>query len=115
MVIAIDFDGTIVEHEYPAIGKLLPDAEEVINKLYDDGHYIIIWTCRSDDLSINQMIDFLNKEEIHYHKVNENAPYSLIHFSPAPKILAHVYIDDRMVGGLPEWKEIYRLISGEEL
>ena len=33
MIIAVDFDGTIVEHKYPAIGRELPfrhrDVEEI--------------------------------------------------------------------------------------
>ena len=47
MIIAIDFDGTIVEHRYPAIGKELPFALETIKALQKKQHQIILWTYRS--------------------------------------------------------------------
>ena len=46
MVIAVDFDGTIVEHRYPAIGKELPFAIETLQKLASEGHRLILWTVR---------------------------------------------------------------------
>ena len=49
MVLAIDFDGCIVEETYPEIGELRKDAKKIINQLVQDGHYIIIWTCRTGE------------------------------------------------------------------
>ena len=47
MTIAIDFDGTIVTHAYPAIGKPIPFAIETLKKLQqEDHHQLILWTCR---------------------------------------------------------------------
>ena len=93
MIIACDFDGTIVEHKYPLIGKLLPNAKETINKLRDNGHKIIIWTCRYIYDDIRSMIDFLDKNEIYYSIVNKNI--QSIDFKPEPKIYADIYIDDK--------------------
>lgn len=109
MIIAIDFDGTIVEHKFPEIGKLRKDAKEVINQLYNEGHYIIIWTCRYEGFAVEQMELFLAANDIKYHCINQNHPELL--FSPKPKIYADIYIDDRQVGGLPSWKEIYNIIQ----
>ena len=50
MIIAVDFDGTIVEHEYPAIGKPIPFAIETLLHLQKDGHRLILWTVRRGDL-----------------------------------------------------------------
>ena len=44
MIIAVDFDGTIVEHKYPKIGKELPFAIETLLDLKADGHQLILWT-----------------------------------------------------------------------
>ena len=44
MVIAVDFDGTIVEHKYPAIGRELPFATETLRMLIRDRHKLILWS-----------------------------------------------------------------------
>ncbi len=112
MILAIDFDGTIVEHKYPGIGDLLPFAKEVISRLYSLGHYIIIWTCRTTafDASLAQM--FLTQAGIPYHTFNKNSHECDV--QSYPKVYADIYIDDRQIGGLPTWPEIYKIITGEE-
>lgn len=112
MIFAIDFDGTIVKHEYPKIGDLRPRAKSVINKLYDKGHYIIIWTCRNDP-ELTEAINYLKMIRIKYHKVNENAPLKLVGFKTAPKIFANVYIDDLNLGGFPGWDYVRKLYLKE--
>ncbi len=50
LIIAIDFDGTIVEErEYPNFGPLMPYAKQVINALKEEGHTLILWTVRYAD------------------------------------------------------------------
>ena len=46
MIIAVDFDGTIVEHRYPAIGKEIPFAIDTLKKLQEEGHRLILWSER---------------------------------------------------------------------
>ena len=46
MLIAVDFDGTIVEHRYPKIGKEIPFATQTLRQLIQDGHRLILWTIR---------------------------------------------------------------------
>ena len=46
MIIAVDFDGTIVEHRYPEIGREVPFATETLKKLIEDHHHLILWTDR---------------------------------------------------------------------
>ena len=107
-IIAVDFDGVVVHHQYPNIGALLPGAKKYINKLYDD-YYIIIWTCRGEK-GLIAAIEFLKEKGISYHKINENAPFEMIGFKPSPKIYADVYIDDRNLGGFPGWEAAYKTI-----
>lgn len=105
MIIAIDFDGTIVDHEYPAIGK---QKEGVVNAIRDfkaRGHKIIIWTCRYLPEDLKEMKEYLYRNGIPFDKVNENIEG--IGFNPHPKIYADIYIDDRNIGGLPHWNSIY--------
>ena len=50
MTIAVDFDGTIVEHRYPHIGKELPFAIASLNRIQAEGHRLILWTAREGEL-----------------------------------------------------------------
>lgn len=116
MIIAIDFDGTIVEHEFPKIGPLKEGAKEAINQLYDEGHKIIIWTCRTTqndypdaEPTIFHVEKFLREKGVKFHTINNNI--SGISFQPSPKVYANVYIDDRNLGGLPHWDVIYAIVS----
>lgn len=111
MIIAIDFDGTICRDAYPSIGELNPDAAIVIRSLKDDGHYLIINTCRSGDQAIHA-INFLKEKAIPFDRINDNEPSHVAEYSNnCRKIYADVYIDDRQVGGLPLWSEIYDSIT----
>ena len=111
MIIAIDFDGTIVADAYPAIGELKPGAKEVINRLRDEGYYIIIWTCRAG-IRLLEAIEFLAKNGIRYHQINKNSPENIREYKGVDtrKVYADLYIDDKGIGGLPDWSEIYQIV-----
>jgi len=107
IIIAIDFDGTIIEHKFPDIGPLKLNAKEVINKLYEEGYYIIIWTCRGGS-ELLKVYDFMKNKGFLYHKINENRPFRELGFAPFPKIYADIYIDDKNLGSVPDdWEDIY--------
>ena len=50
MLIAVDFDGTIVTHKYPAIGEEIPFAVDTLKMLRQDGHRLILWSVREGQL-----------------------------------------------------------------
>ena len=50
MIIAVDFDGTIVEHRYPKIGEERPFAIETLKMLIRDHHQLILWSVREGEL-----------------------------------------------------------------
>ena len=52
MVIAVDFDGTIVEHRYPNIGEEKPFAIETLKMLIRDHHQLILWSVREGKLFV---------------------------------------------------------------
>lgn len=111
LILAIDFDGCIVEAAWPQIGSLRPNAKKILQQLHKDGHYIIIWTCRSG-MDKSKAEQFLLDNGIPYDKVNEQHPKNIVEFGgDTRKVLADVYIDDRQVGGIPSWNKIYKLVT----
>lgn len=113
LVIAIDFDGTIVEHRYPFIGRIRPFAFETMEALQIKGHRLILWTYRTGR-KLDEAIIFCRNHGIEFYAVNKNYPEEEWDENESRKILADIYIDDRNIGGLPPWGEIYKLICPEE-
>lgn len=117
MIIAVDFDGTIVEHRYPEIGKEIPFATATLRQLINDGHKLILWSVREGDL-LQQAVDWCEERGVRFYAVNADLDEDAKdksgskHFSR--KIKAHVFIDDRNVGGLPDWGVIYQLITRKQ-
>jgi len=107
MIIAIDFDGTLHTGQWPAIGLPAPDAAKVMRMLKGDGHYLIIWTCREGERQ-TEAINWLLENGIPFDRINDHLPKTTeIYGYSARKVYAHLYIDDKQVGGLPPWYEIY--------
>lgn len=117
MIIAVDFDGTIVEHAYPAIGKPIPFAIDTLKRLQKEGHQIILWSVREGQL-LKDAVDYCHERGFDFYAVNSNFPEETeIHDgNTARKLTAEVFIDDRNLGGLPDWGIIYQMIhSGNAL
>ena len=112
MIIAVDFDGTIVTHEYPQIGKEIPFATQTLKMLAKDGHRLILWTVREGRL-LEEAVKWCNERGVDFYAVNKDYPEEELdnnnHYSR--KLKADIWIDDRNVGGLPDWGTIYRIIS----
>ncbi len=117
MVIAVDFDGTIVEHRYPEIGKELPFATSTLRQLIEDGHKLILWSVREGNL-LADAVKWCEERGVRFYAVNadidEDASdhQGTAHFSR--KVKANVFIDDRNLGGLPDWGSIYQMIRHRE-
>lgn len=112
--IAFDFDGTITqENIYPNVGAIRPLMDKCIQRLYNDGAHIIIWTCRST-ATIEQysaylkMLAFLKEHQIPFHCINSNTEQDFV----SQKIFAHLYVDDAALGWNPNWNgnDIYDMI-----
>ena len=111
MNIAVDFDGTIVTHEYPNIGKELPFAVETLRQLQRDGHKIILWSVREGQL-LEDAIEWCRARGLEFYASNKDYPEETRqdkHYSH--KLKAELFIDDRNLGGLPDWGTIYRMIN----
>jgi hypothetical protein len=117
MTIAVDFDGTIVEHAYPKIGKEIPFAIDVLKRLQkEEYHQLVLWTVRDGDL-LQEAIQFCRAKGLEFYAVNSNYPEEDNWDGTTPrKLSADLYIDDRNLGGLPDWGVIYRMVKyGETL
>ena len=112
MIIAVDFDGTIVEHEYPEIGKPKLFAFETLKALQDSGHQIILWTYRSGK-ELDEAVEFCKKNGIEFYAVNKNYPEEIFDETANRKIMADIYIDDRNIGGFLGWSKIWELLNPE--
>lgn len=107
MTIAVDFDGTIVEHAYPKIGREIPFAVSTLRKLQaEDGCRIVLWTVRSGEL-LDEAVAFCRERGLEFYAVNAEFPEEDRLNDGRRKIAADVYIDDRNLGGLPDWGVIY--------
>jgi hydroxymethylpyrimidine pyrophosphatase-like HAD family hydrolase len=113
LIIAIDFDGTIVEHRYPFIGRIRPFAFETMEELQIKGHRLILWTHRTGQ-KLEEAIKFCKNHGIEFYAVNKNYPEETWDNNDSRKILADIYIDDRNLGGLPDWGEIYKMICPDQ-
>jgi hydroxymethylpyrimidine pyrophosphatase-like HAD family hydrolase len=113
MKIAVDFDGTIVEHKYPKIGKTRPFAFETLKMLKQKGHELILWTYRQGDY-IDEAVEFCRQNGVEFYAVNKNYPEEEFDNTFSRKINCDLYIDDRNIGGLPSWGEIFQIIHPEE-
>lgn len=113
LTIAVDFDGTIVEDQYPKIGKPKLFAFETLRKLQENGHRLILWTYRNGK-TLDDAVAFCKQNEIQFYAVNKSFPEEKFDPTYSRKINADVFIDDRNIGGLLEWGQIYQQLIGEE-
>ena len=114
LLIAIDFDRTIVEDAFPRVGKRKPFAIETIKMLQDDGHRIILWTYRHGK-PLKEAVEFLKESGIDLCAVNKSYPEEQDEIKGfSRKINADLFIDDRNFGGFPGWGEIYQRLSKDK-
>ena len=112
MRIAVDFDGTIVEHAYPAIGKEMMFAFQTLLELQKRGCLIILWTYRTGK-ELQEAVGFCRKNGLEFYAVNKNFPEEIFDENISRKIIADIYIDDRNLGGFPGWSQVWQMINIE--
>ncbi len=113
MIIAVDFDGTIVEHEYPKIGKTKLFAFETLKALQKQGHTLILWTFRAGK-TLDEAVEFCRENGIEFYAVNKSYPEEVLDDSVSRKLNAEVFIDDRNLGGFLGWSKVWELLQDEE-
>ena len=94
MIIGVDFDGTIVKHEYPKVGRPNPGAVAVLQSCVERGDKIILWTMR-DGKELEEAVEYCEARGLTLWGVNENPDQ---HWSDSPKAYCNMYIDDAALG-----------------
>lgn len=111
MIIAVDFDGTIVEDAYPNIGKPKLFAFETLRELQKQKHQLILWTVREGE-RLDEAVNFCHKHGVHFYAVNKNYPEEVLEKGQSRKLNADVFVDDRNVGGFVGWPKIWEILGG---
>ncbi len=116
MIIAVDFDGTIVTHEYPKIGREIPFAIDTLKRLQQNPEIqLLLWTVR-EGKELEEAVEYCKSKGLEFYAVNNNYPEETSKDAQPRKLKADLFIDDRNLGGLPDWGVIYRMImSGNHL
>jgi hypothetical protein len=119
MIIAVDFDGTVVTHEYPNVGSDVPHAVEVLKELVAQGHNLILWTMRSE-ATLEDAVSWFASAELPLFGINENPQQKS--WTQSPKAYCHVYLDDAALGvplivdlalsdrPFVDWREVRKLL-----
>ena len=107
MTIAVDFDGTIVEHRYPEIGEEIPFATETLRMLIAERHKIILWSVREGRL-LDEAVEWCRKRGVEFYAVNKDFPEEKTdkYHGYIRKIKTDICKDDRNIGGLSKLGEI---------
>jgi len=112
--IAVDFDGTIVENAYPAIGKEKLFAFDTLKELEKQGAKLILWTFRTGK-QLDEAVEFCRQNGIEFYAVNKNYPEEVMNENVSRKIDVDIYIDDKNLGGFPGWSETWQMIFPYEV
>jgi hypothetical protein len=107
--IAVDFDGTIVEHRYPEIGKEMLFAFRTLKELEKRGARLILWTFRTGK-ELDEAVEYCRNNGIEFYAINKNYPEEVPDELVSRKIDADIYIDDKNIGGFPGWSETWQII-----
>lgn len=104
--ICVDFDGTVVEHEFPDIGAPAPNAFRWLKRWQELGAKLILWTMRSDGRSgdgkkengpvLTEAVEFCRKHGVEFWGVNENPTQKT--WTNSQKAYAVHYVDDAAIG-----------------
>jgi len=119
-IICVDFDGTVVDHEYPGIGALKPGVREALESFRHLGYKIIISSCRTcmwypevfniygdhlpvarDRRVVKEMVAFLDANQIPYDEIDDGTK---------GKPVADFYIDDKAIRFEDNWPEIVHFV-----
>ncbi len=100
-VIAVDFDGTLCEYAFPEIGEQKQHHKDLLDlliKIRQKGHKLILWTCRGDNEQypcLSEAIDWCRKQGLNFDAINENIEGTKKLSGPSPKVVADYYLDDK--------------------
>ncbi len=114
LIIAVDFDGTIVEHKYPEIGKEILFAFSTLKELKKLNYKLILWTVRSGK-TLDEAVEYCKKNGVEFYAVNKNYPEEDFDENDiSRKLNADIFIDDRNIGGFLGWSKIWQNLKPKD-
>jgi hypothetical protein len=112
--IAVDFDGTIVEHAYPKIGKEMLFAFSTLKELDKMGARLILWTFRTG-IELEEAVEYCRRNGIEFYAVNKSYPEEVFDETVSRKVDADIFIDDKNIGGFPGWSGVWQMLFPFEI
>jgi len=110
--IAVDFDGTIVEHAYPKIGEEMLFAFATLKELQKRGHRLILWTYREGEM-LEAAVKYCEENGFKFYAVNESYPGERNTPKYSRKLECDLFIDDRNLGGFQGWDKVWQMLHPE--
>jgi len=111
--VAVYFYGTIVENEYPQLGKPMLFAFETLKELQKRGFVLILWTVLTGKL-LEEAVEFCRQNGVEFYAVNRNNPEEILDPETPRKLDVDVFIDDRNLGGFPGWDKVFSMLCPNE-
>jgi hypothetical protein len=96
-VVAVDFDGTCVTHDYPRVGYDI-GAAPILRKLAESGNLLMLWTMRGSGKELDDAIEWFKTNNIPLWGINNNPAQKASGWSISNKQHALLYIDDAALG-----------------
>lgn len=94
-ILAVDFDGTLVENKFPEIGAIREPMFTAVRAYKEAGWRIILWSCRNGDM-LDAAVKFCQEHGLEFDEVNKNIPEAIaVYGGDTRKVFANMYIDDR--------------------
>lgn len=94
-IYAFDFDGTLCEDCYPDIGSPRKSTISYARRLKEEGHRLILWTCRAGE-HLDRAVEWCASQGLIFDAVNENLPEVVRKYgNDSRKITADYYVDDK--------------------
>jgi len=102
LIVAVDFDGTLVEDKFPQIGEPIPENVSTLKYLQNAGIKIILHTCRDNDtveMNLDCAVEYCkNVLGVTFDAVNKNIPEVIDMFNnDTRKVYANLYWDDKAI------------------
>lgn len=108
-IIAVDFDGTLVDNKFPEIGEVNPVIWGAIEAYKAAGWKIILWSCRNKEI-LQNAVDFCAERGLVFDAVNENLPQVQEYYGgDTRKVFANMYLDDRSAALCKDENDLYEL------
>ena len=94
MELILDFDGTVVTHDYPSIGKDI-GAIPVLKELVRNNHKLILFTMRSGK-ELDDAVEWFKTNDIPLYGIQKNPTQH--EWTTSPKAYGQLIIDDAALG-----------------